>query len=184
MTTPTHNRRVFDPCCGSRMFWFQRDHPDVLFGDHRNEQHTLCDGRTLKITPDVLLDFTNLPFSDGQFRLVVFDPPHIVRAGPKSWLALKYGKLNKTTWKDDIRQGFSECFRVLNDDGVLVFKWNETQVKREQVLELSPFKPLFGEKGRGMGTHWYVFMKAVKEHRIPSSPDAHTDHGETVQDIL
>lgn len=159
--------RVLDPCCGSRMWWFDRGHPDALFCDRRREElivtdrsHGNADGtRTLRIDPDVLLDFTDLPFPDGSFKLVAFDPPHLFRAGPKSWLAAKYGKLGKT-WQDDIRAGFAECFRVLAEDGVLVFKWNETQIKVREVLALTDVAPLFGNtSGKKAGTHWIVFMK-------------------------
>lgn len=115
--------------------------------------------RVLKIEPDGLMDFRNLPFPDNQFKLVAFDPPHLVRAGPKSWLGAKYGKLGPT-WQADITQGFAECFRVLAPDGTLVFKWNETQVKLREVLALTPEKPLFGQiSGRKGLTHWLVFMK-------------------------
>ena len=69
-------KAILDACCGSRMFWFDRRHPDVVFMDRREETHTLCDGRTLEIKPDVVGDFRAMPFSDGAFRLVVFDPPH------------------------------------------------------------------------------------------------------------
>ena len=167
----TSQPRVLDPCCGSRMMWFDRQHPDVVFGDQRNEtltvtdrSHGRADGtRTLCIEPDVLLDFRDLPYTDGAFSLVAFDPPHVVRAGPKSWLAAKYGKLG-SDWRDDLRQGFSECFRVLAANGVLVFKWNETQIKVREVLELTPAKPLFGNtSGKKSGTHWYVFIKPRSE---------------------
>ena len=152
------SRRVLDPCCGSRMFWFDRQNPDVVFGDKRTETHVLCDGRTLRIEPDVTLDFTDLPFDDGTFKLVVFDPPHLHTAGPKSWMAAKYGKLTGH-WREDLRKGFAECFRVLASNGVLVFKWNETQVKVREVLELTEVQPLFGNtSGKKAGTHWYVFM--------------------------
>ncbi len=33
--------RVLDPCSGSRMMWFDRLSPDVIFGDTRQEEHTL-----------------------------------------------------------------------------------------------------------------------------------------------
>lgn len=160
-------KRVLDPCCGSRMFWFDKNNPDVVFGDRRHESITVIDRshgnvsgqRTIHIEPDVLMDFRSLPYSDGTFKLVSFDPPHLVRAGPKSWLAAKYGKLSDT-WQDDIRQGFAECFRVLATDGVLVFKWNETQIKVREVLALTDVRPLFGHPtGRKGLTHWYVFMK-------------------------
>lgn len=150
---------VLDPCCGSRMFWFDRENPDVVFGDLRSEEHILCDGRTLRIEPDVKLDFRKLPFADGAFKLVAFDPPHLVRAGKQSWLAAKYGKL-AADWREDIRKGFAECFRVLEEDGVLVFKWNETQVPVREVLMLAPHRPLFGNTYRvKSATHWMVFMK-------------------------
>lgn len=160
-------KRVLDPCCGSRMMWFDRGHEDVVFGDQRHETITVTDRshgnasgtRTLRIEPDVLLDFRALPYQDGAFKLVAFDPPHLERAGPRSWLAAKYGKLSED-WRDDLRRGFAECFRVLDADGVLVFKWNETQVKVGEVLALTPEKPLFGHlTGRKGLTHWLVFMK-------------------------
>lgn len=96
------------------MFWFDRRHPDVVFMDRREETHTLCDGRTLEIKPDVVGDFRAMPFSDGAFRLVVFDPPHLIHAGESSWLAKKYGKLDRETWQEDLKAGFRECFRVWN----------------------------------------------------------------------
>lgn len=163
----TEQPRVLDPCCGSRMMWFDRGNPDVVFGDRRAETITVTDRshgrtdgtRTLCIEPDVLLDFRDLPYPDGSFSLVAFDPPHVVRAGPKSWLAAKYGKLGDN-WRDDLRQAFAECFRVLDANGVLVFKWNETQIKVREVLALPPVQPLFGNvSGKKAGTHWYVFIK-------------------------
>ena len=161
------SERVLDPCCGSKMMWLDRGHEDVLFGDKRNEvltytdrSHGKQDGtRTLRIEPDILLDFRALPFADETFSLIAFDPPHLERAGPRSWLAGKYGKLSDD-WRSDIQQGFAECFRVLKPDGTLIFKWNETQVKVKEVLALTPIEPLFGHlSGRKGLTHWLVFMK-------------------------
>lgn len=158
---------ILDPCCGSRMMWFDRQNPDVVFGDQRSEIITVTDRshgnasgvRSIDISPDTLMDFRALPFPDGAFKLVAFDPPHLVKAGPRSWLAAKYGKLSDD-WRDDLRQGFAECMRVLATDGVLVFKWNETQVKVREVLDLAPQPPLFGHvSGRKGLTHWLVFMK-------------------------
>lgn len=159
--------RVVDVCCGTKMMWFDKADQRVIFGDARAETLTVTDRsqrnasgtRTLKVEPDVLFDFRALPFPSGTFRLVAFDPPHLVQAGPKSWLAAKYGKLG-ADWRDDLRQGFAECFRVLEPHGVLVFKWNETQVRLREVLATTPEKPLFGQvSGRNGLTHWLVFMK-------------------------
>lgn len=158
--------RVLDPCCGGRAMHFDRTNPEVIFGDQRSESITVKDtshraggSRTLNIHPDIVLDFRALPFEDGKFNLIAFDPPHLTRAGPKSWMAARYGKLG-ADWREDLRAGFSECFRVLATNGTLVFKWNETQVKLAEVLALTPHQPIFGQvSGRKGMTHWLVFMK-------------------------
>jgi len=161
-------KRILDPCCGGRMMWFDHQHPEAIFGDRRNEVITVTDRshgredgqRTLHIEPDMLMDFRDLPFPAGAFKLVAFDPPHLERAG--AGMAAKYGKLGPD-WRDDLRRGFAECFRVLAPDGVLVFKWNETHVKVGEVLALTPIQPLFGQvSGRRGMTHWLVFMKPAQ----------------------
>lgn len=170
-------QRVLDPCCGSRMWWFDKNHPDVIYGDQRrvtltvtDRSHGKMDGtRALRIDPDVVLDFRRLPFPDETFHLVAFDPPHIKRAGARSWLAAKYGKLGPD-WRSDLQAGFRECFRVLKRNGTLVFKWNETQIKIREVLECSPVPPLFGNtSGRKSGTHWIVFLKHGQRLTEPRS---------------
>lgn len=54
-------RDILDCCCGSRMFWYNKNNPDVLFGDIRDTEEELKDGRVIKIHPDLIMDFTNLP---------------------------------------------------------------------------------------------------------------------------
>lgn len=86
-------------------------------------------------------------------------PPHLRKAGPRSWLGLKYGILGDD-WREDLRRGFAECFRVLEPEGVLIFKWNEVQIKVTEILVLTDQKPLFGHKsGKRADTHWICFMK-------------------------
>lgn len=84
---------ILDACCGSRMFWFDKYNPKVLFADIRNEEHELCDGRKLEIKPDMQIDFRMMPFKDNSFKMVVFDPPHFKKLGKSSWMAKKYGVL-------------------------------------------------------------------------------------------
>lgn len=152
-------KRILDACCGSRMFWFDKENPDVLFNDIRSESHVLCDGRSLEIKPDTQHDFTNLPFEDGSFKMVVLDPPHIDNLGKNSWMAKKYGVL-LPTWETDIRAAVNECMRVLESGGVLVFKWNETRISVTDVLRIIDRKPLFGHtSGRQSKTIWLCFMK-------------------------
>ncbi|MBN9641621.1 MAG: class I SAM-dependent methyltransferase [Achromobacter sp.] len=150
---------ILDPCCGGRMMWFDRQDQRALFGDIRSEEHTLCDGRAFNITPDLNMDFRAIPFAADTFSLVVFDPPHLRRAGRDSWLRAKYGILGDD-WQDDLRRGLAECFRVLKPAGVLIFKWAEVQIPVSQVLALTDHRPLFGHKsGKREKTHWLTFMK-------------------------
>lgn len=154
------NKPILDVCCGSRMFYFNKQDDRVLFCDKRKENHILCDGRALEITPDIQCDFTNLPFLDESFYQVSFDPPHLIKVGQESWLAKKYGRLNKSTWQDDIKKGFSECFRVLKNNGTLIFKWNESDIPVKDILALTEYKPVLGHiSGKRSNTHWICFMK-------------------------
>ena len=88
------DKKILDPCCGSRMFWFDKENPNVIFADNRELEETLCDGRRLIIKPDVITDFRNMPYPDNSFKLVVFDPPHLLRAGDNSWLRKTKIRLN------------------------------------------------------------------------------------------
>ena len=148
--------RILDACCGSRMFWFDKENPNVIFMDIRQEYEELGTGHVIDVDPDVVGDFRNMPFDDDTFDMVVFDPPHLIHAGENSWLAKKYGKLDEL-WPEDIRQGFAECMRVLKPNGSLIFKWNEDQISLQEVLAAIGEQPLFGNKRSK--THWLVFMK-------------------------
>lgn len=145
---------VLDMCCGSRMFWFDKTDPRAIFSDIRAEEHTLCDGRKLVINPDVIADFRSLPFADSSFPVVVFDPPHLEHVGDNAWMGKKYGRLNKDTWRNDLRAGFKEAFRVLRPQGVLIFKWNETQTPVSQILALTDEVPIIRQRtGKADKTH-------------------------------
>ena len=154
-------KKILDACCGSRMFWFDKNNPNALYADNRDLETVLCDGRLLEIKPDIHMDFRDMPFDDDTFNLVVFDPPHLINAGKKSWLRQKYGVLPKNEWGNYLKQGFDECMRVLKPDGVLVFKWSEDQIKTREVLKVIDRKPLLGDK-RGK-TRWMIFMKLEEE---------------------
>ena len=159
---------ILDTCCGSRMFWFDRNDKRALFMDNRKEKFMLKDKsskggkRALVISPDVVADFTATPFKDKSFQLVVFDPPHFKRNGETGWMAKKYGTLSEN-WPALLRAGFSECFRILKPGGILVFKWNENEIPLRKILSLTPEKPVIGQRGgKNFQTHWVVFMKALK----------------------
>jgi SAM-dependent methyltransferase len=162
-------KKILDACCGSRMFWFDRKNPLAVFVDKRRESFDLKDissaggSRSLIIDPDIQADFTDLPFDDDSFSLVVFDPPHLTNNGASGWLAKKYGKL-VGDWRNELRQGFAECFRVLRPDGVLIFKWSDIEIPVSRILALTPIAPLFGHRsGKNMKTHWITFMKVSND---------------------
>ena len=165
------SKYILDAACGGRMFYFNKNDPRVLFCDNRELETVLCDGRRFEIHPDMQCDFTALPFEDNSFKLVVFDPPHLIKSkdkksaevpSPKGWQQIKYGALYQD-WREMLTKGFAECFRVLEPNGVLIFKWNETDIPVADVLKCTPEIPIFGHKsGKRSNTHWICFMKENK----------------------
>jgi len=152
---------VLDPASSMRSFYFDKADDRVIFGDIRKfEEHVLTNGQKIKVQPDVVLDYRDLPYENDCFQLVVFDPPHMLNLSEKSWMRKKYGMLEKDTWENDLTKGFAECFRVLKPLGVLVFKWNEVCIPLKQILKLTNEKPILGHtSGKRQGTHWVLFMK-------------------------
>jgi len=153
---------VLDACCSARMMWFDKKDSRALFFDKRCEDFGMQkNGRVLIVEPDVQGCFTEMPFPDETFNLVVFDPPHIkgTEGRIKSVMGRQYGLLFPG-WEDVIAGGFSECFRVLKENGVLIFKWCEVEIPLSNVLSLTTQKPLFGNRsGKAMNTHWVTFIK-------------------------
>ena len=138
--------RILDACCGSRMFWHEKELSFVDYQDNRSLSTTLCDGRKLEIKPSLMGDVTDMFYiKDGAYDMVVFDPPHLKNGGDNAWIILKYGRLPEE-WKLFMKTAFVECFRVLKDGGTLVFKWNGEQIPFAEVVKLSPYKPIFGDK--------------------------------------
>lgn len=149
------------------MFWYEKENPLTLFVDNRevdkgafanNWNPNWC------VKPDEMVDFRKMPFEDKSFKMVVFDPPHLTNGSMKSVINKKYGLLNKETWREDLVDGFNECWRVLEDYGVLIFKWNENSIKASELINLLPVKPLFGDfTGKTGKTIWMTFIKTENQ---------------------
>ena len=160
----SNDKKILDATCGSRTIWFNKNHPNAVYADKREEELIIQKSnngteRKLVVEPDVVCDFTNLPFDDNQFALVIFDPPHLIQIGENSWMCKKYGKLDEN-WPKMLHDGFRECMRVLKPDGVLIFKWSESQIPAGKVWEAIGEKPLFGHhSGKNSHTFWGCFMK-------------------------
>ena len=163
------------------MMWYNKHHPNTIYIDNRiadkghiqkgfNPNH--------HVRPDIVMDFRKMDFPDKSFKLVVFDPPHLTSLTETSVMGKKFGCLNAETWQSDLQKGFSECWRVLKDYGVLVFKWNDIEISYKKVLSLIKERPLFfnitaGQKALkdGHRSYWFVFMK------LPLAVNKKEDYG-------
>lgn len=155
---------IIDVTCGGRSIWFDKHNKDTVYCDIRAEHServfgTVPSKRTVDVEPDVVCDFTNLPFDDNSFSLCVFDPPHLKDLSDKSWLVHLYGTLTDG-WEQMLAKGFSECMRVLKPRGTLILKWADTSISTRDLINAIGQDPLFGHRsGKKMGTHWLTFMK-------------------------
>ena len=161
------NADIQDVCCGPRMFYDKtsKDRQDVIYMDarsgvHIEYKHPNGTVSAWDIKPDIVGDFRNIPFEDGKFSLVVFDPPHLVKTH-SGIIVQKYGSLTKE-WKADIRQGFKECFRVLKDGGFLNFKWSEMEIPLSEVTPLFPVRPMYWNR-QGRHGAWFMFRKEGRQ---------------------
>ena len=161
---------ILDATCGGRSIWLpeSKDHDNTLYIDTREREpgFTGQEGRTFSVEPDEVQDFRDLPYGDGSFNLVVFDPPHLVRENGQEqltgYITKSYGALHAETWQSDLKAGFNELFRVLSPGGTLVFKFADNNIDFKEVLSLAPYEPLFGtttKKKNSVENRWFVFHK-------------------------
>ncbi len=153
---------ILDACCGGRMFWENKNHPNAIFQDIREDILPLKEkyGINFSVEPDVIGDFRSMKFEDKVFKMVIFDPPHLFM-NKTTWMVKKYGTLKNTNWKKDIKRGFDECWRVLDNFGTLVFKWNDQSIDIKEIRPLFPSNPIIFNKigTKGKRTYWFIFMK-------------------------
>jgi SAM-dependent methyltransferase len=154
---------VLDACCGGRAFWFDRKDARALFMDKRQGVFPIVrktPRSPVIVKPDWCGSFTAMPFPPGTFDHIIFDPPHLVGPNATGNIRKTYGSLGNG-WREELRGGFAECFRVLRPGGTLIFKWSEYDVPVSEVLALTPEKPLYGHRsGKQARTHWVAFIKA------------------------
>ncbi len=172
--------RCLDASAGLRMMHTNKDNPLFVYLDQRGDTELAKDkadyevqrGRrgTKKWKPKISTvkgDFRKLDFPDEYFQFIVWDPPHLKWLGAQSLFRKRFGALDAETWPDDIKRGAAELWRVLKVGGVLVFKWNDSQISHKKVIALFPAKPIIqnitggGKKGHGKfsETTWHCFLK-------------------------
>ena len=158
--------RILDATTGGKHMWFPESEEleRAVYADRRRVEG-LEHQPGWECDPSVLCDTRRLPFTDGSFSLVAYDPPHRVTDGGMRELSgvveQKYGALRAETWQADLRQSFRELWRVLESGGTLTFKWADVHKSHDQVLEVLTESPLYGvttEKDRAV-TKWWVFNK-------------------------
>ena len=166
-------QKILDATCGGRSIWLpeNKDREDTLYIDKREVENPEYiemgqdRGRTYTVEPDEVQDYRDLPYEDESFNLIVWDPPHVMRENGMQQLdgiiVRKYGALHAETWQHDLKKGFEELWRVLENNGILCFKFADDAADFKEVLDLFPVTPLFGTtiNQNRTETRWFVFMK-------------------------
>ncbi len=154
------SKKVLDACCGGRHFWFDKQYDGAVYIDERIAHKGHISRRpNHEVKPNILMDFMSMGFADKTFNLVVFDPPHL-HTSFTSNLGKTYGILDPAKWRMDLSMAFDECWRVLADNGTLIFKWSESEINLNDVLNCFSEEPLFGTRyGK---TIWCTFFKNGK----------------------
>jgi len=159
---------ILDAGCGSRMFWINKNHPNTIYIDKRKEPKGFIKTKpNLEINPDIICDITKLPkeLKSKRFKLIIWDTPHFKAKNLTGIMLKQYGSLNPETWKEDLKNSFNELWGILDNYGILLFKFANYHIKFKEVLELFPEKPLIYNKTSSKGnssTKWFCFMKITE----------------------
>ena len=136
---------ILDATAGNRTMWQVKDISHIIYVDME---------RKLKNKPTLFADNTNLPFPNKTFDTIFYDPPHNWGGGDepnpiypseiKKWAEKHkpfaftyYGWDKYKTRVQLIRHVYmaqKEFYRVLKDDGILLFKWNEMRIPLDRIL--------------------------------------------------
>lgn len=101
---------TLDPTYGKGVWW-KRWRPDNLT---THDRYTLDN-----------VDFRCLPHTNGEFKVVAFDPPYKLNGTPTPATDGRYGVDVIASWQERhtlIRDGLTECTRVLMAGGYLLLK--------------------------------------------------------------
>jgi len=158
---------MIDLCCGGRHWLFDKDPSDVIFMDIRSvEKGNLQIQPNWCVKPDIIGDYTKIPFADSTFEYVFWDIPHAINLS--GIMGKKYGELGEN-WKDDLRKGFSEIHRILKHKGAMIFKFNDLSISFKDIFECFnlqevPLKPILGTPTKkGVNNTAFFFFVNYKD---------------------
>ena len=159
---PKPEATVLDCTAANRMFWVKKESDKVLWTDIEPD---------LEIKPDMVVDIRKTEFIDGQFKTIIFDPPHWWGDQPQKnyysnkneedtrifiekynmkWRGVCYYGTDKYVSKKSllgfINASQKEIYRILDDDGVLWFNWSDVKIPLVKIL------PFFDQR-------WDVMIK-------------------------
>ena len=116
--------KILDATAADRAMWYNKENPLTTFVDVRPE-----------MKPNIVMDITKPYFQDKEFDLIIFDPPHIP-TGPENTgvFAKKYGRFSANQIRELIRDAFNEFYRILKDEGLVIFKFNDHSFPLKKVI--------------------------------------------------
>lgn len=144
---------ILDATAGNRANWTNKNPKDVIFLDIEKQ---------LEKKPTIFADNTQTPFLNSSFDTVYYDPPYDWNkkthffSFPNKTLFYKYGKYgtsdetckhgwtyygidrykNKSSLLNHIYKAQKEFQRILKEDGILIFKWNEMAILLRRIMSL------------------------------------------------
>ncbi len=93
--------------------------------------------RVTRVKPTVIADMQHIPFQDGLFSMILFDPPH-ADFSPTSYFYKRYGSMKDEQF--NTLKINDEFLRVLKKDGILLAKIFDK--RKKQLLKILPgFRP-------------------------------------------
>ena len=131
-----------------------------------------------EIKPLILADLKFLPFKNGIFSAIIFDPPYL-DASLSSFMAKKYGTWNQKETIEHLRAANEEFKRVLKPSGMLILKIFAKNFALYQVLltNFSFFLPIEYRSQSHLSSEkigWYIATLKAEPQTVSSLHDTQT----------
>ena len=161
---------VLDATAGNRHMWGRNKHPDgVIFLDKETN---------LRIKPDVIATWDQIPYPDDYFHCIIFDPPHVFSETSmynKDPQARPNGAKKIPGWYGafkDKREAIIQIHGAQKEFARLAprmcFKWNDASLSIDRILTVFTewdvqFMEQAPTRGKKPSTWW---VKLVRKGRV------------------